>query len=307
MFSIFKKKIIVCTHNGSFHADEVFACATLFLWAEQNGKSLKIIRTRDQKLIDQANIVVDVGMQYEPENNRFDHHQIGGAGERVNRVPFASFGLVWQKYGHLISGSKEIAELVENKIVMPIDARDNGKNISVPNDLGVIEYGVSDAISNFNPTWLENQDSIGEQFNRALFFAKKVLKREIDSAKAETEGFRATEAEIKKQNYPEVLILEKYLDWEVAVSKNKNIKFVVYNHRNGRDWCIQVGRDNLDDYDSKRSSLPRNWWGLKDSELEKACGVAGSVFCTNKGWFATTRSKEAALEMVKKALQRGQN
>ena len=32
-------------------------------------------RSRDPKELDTCNVVVDVGGVYEPENNRFDHHQ----------------------------------------------------------------------------------------------------------------------------------------------------------------------------------------------------------------------------------------
>ena len=38
---------------------------------------LEIIRSRDPAVIDSADIVVDVGGTYEPEKNRFDHHQRG--------------------------------------------------------------------------------------------------------------------------------------------------------------------------------------------------------------------------------------
>jgi uncharacterized UPF0160 family protein len=110
--------------------------------------------------------------------------------------------------------------------------------------------------------------------------------------------------EIQRQNSPEVLILENYLDWERAVSKHKDVKFVVYKHRNGKHWCIQVGRDDLEDYDSKRAVFPTDWWSLRDTQLESVTGVIGAVFCSNKGWFATTKTKEGAIEMVKRALQR---
>ncbi|MEK7669330.1 MAG: MYG1 family protein [Patescibacteria group bacterium] len=46
-----KRKIVVVTHSGSFHADDVFACATISLWAEKNNLRLKIIRDRDEKII----------------------------------------------------------------------------------------------------------------------------------------------------------------------------------------------------------------------------------------------------------------
>ena len=38
-------------------------------------QGLPILRTRDAAEIDKATIVVDVGGTYEPEKQRFDHHQ----------------------------------------------------------------------------------------------------------------------------------------------------------------------------------------------------------------------------------------
>ena len=36
--NIFKNKITVAVHSGDFHADDVFACATLSFWAGKEGK-----------------------------------------------------------------------------------------------------------------------------------------------------------------------------------------------------------------------------------------------------------------------------
>lgn len=44
---IFKKKKILITHNGAFHADDLFAAATLSILNDGN---VKIIRTRDPKV-----------------------------------------------------------------------------------------------------------------------------------------------------------------------------------------------------------------------------------------------------------------
>lgn len=61
------------THNGVFHADEVLACAMLSKFT-QEFKDAKIVRTRDQSILDKMDLVVDVGGVYEPEKKRYDHH-----------------------------------------------------------------------------------------------------------------------------------------------------------------------------------------------------------------------------------------
>jgi uncharacterized UPF0160 family protein len=80
----------IVTHNGNFHADDVFSIAAF----KCIFSSFKLIRTRDFDIIAKADIVIDVGGEYDPEAGRFDHHQRGGAGERENGIPYSSFGLI---------------------------------------------------------------------------------------------------------------------------------------------------------------------------------------------------------------------
>ena len=57
----FKKKKILVTHGGSFHSDDVFACATLSILLERQKEPFKIIRTRDVEIIKKGNYVFDIG------------------------------------------------------------------------------------------------------------------------------------------------------------------------------------------------------------------------------------------------------
>ena len=63
-FKMDTQKTIV-THNGTFHCDESLAC---FMLRQTNSfRSSQIIRTRDPAVIDQGDIVVDVGAVYDAE------------------------------------------------------------------------------------------------------------------------------------------------------------------------------------------------------------------------------------------------
>jgi len=113
----------IVTHDGNFHADDVFSIAAL----KHIFPSFKLIRTRDLELIAKADIVVDVGGEYDPDTDRFDHHQRGGAGERENGIPYSSFGLIWQKYGlEICEGNQDVANAVDSGLVSTIDAIDCG-------------------------------------------------------------------------------------------------------------------------------------------------------------------------------------
>jgi uncharacterized UPF0160 family protein len=254
--------------------------------------------------------VLDVGMVYDPETKRFDHHQREGAGERETSIPYASFGLIWKHYGEDVCSkysvsqkveAQEVCKLVDQKLVSPVDAHDNGFVISTPNNFGVSEYNVSKAISAFNSTWLEQgQISSDERFKKALEFAKEILKREIVWAEAEILGNKETLEVIKAQNYPEILILETRVDWEREVTKHKNIKFVISKGK--EHWSVQVARDDIENFDSNRIEFPKSWHGLRDEAFEKESGVPGAIFCARGGWYAKVNTKEAALSLTQKAL-----
>ena len=93
--------MIASTHDGRFHADEIFALAVLNLFYPD----LEIVRSRDENVYKNADIIVDVGHVYDPDNLIFDHHQRSFTLKRGSGIPYASFGLVWKQYGELLCGS----------------------------------------------------------------------------------------------------------------------------------------------------------------------------------------------------------
>lgn len=69
----FKK---VVTHAGTFHADEILACATIRYFTG-SAQKLDVIRTFEvsEYLADPEVCVLDIGRQYDPPTGNFDHHQ----------------------------------------------------------------------------------------------------------------------------------------------------------------------------------------------------------------------------------------
>lgn len=62
------------THDGRFHCDEALACAMLKNYT-QKFRNATIVRSRDPKILEECDVVVDVGGKYEPPR-LLDHHQI---------------------------------------------------------------------------------------------------------------------------------------------------------------------------------------------------------------------------------------
>lgn len=138
-----KQKITIVAHSGQFHADDIFAVATLTLMLEEK-HDVKVVRSRDPEIIKVADYVVDVGGIYDEEKKRFDHHQEGRAGSRENGIFYSSFGLVWKAYGESIAGSSEIMTALDKKLVSSIDARDNGLASPKPLIEDVYMYDICD-------------------------------------------------------------------------------------------------------------------------------------------------------------------
>src|SRR5687767_7701889 len=84
----------VVTHDGPFHADDVFAYAVL----RAALGDIQLVRSREPAVIDSADLVFDVGSEYDPSARRYDHH-MRERPLRSSGTPYSSVGLIWRDYG----------------------------------------------------------------------------------------------------------------------------------------------------------------------------------------------------------------
>lgn len=285
--------ITIATHNGNFHADDVFSIAAL----KNIFPSFKLIRTRNLEVISKADIVIDVGGEYEPDNGRFDHHQRGGAGERENGIPYSSFGLIWQKYGvEICDGNQEVANAVDTGLVSTIDAIDCGHVEGVNKGISL-----SQTISMFNPTWQE-ETHFDSCFDEAVDFASRVLSRFIASASGGISAKDIVATAINNAEDPRVIVLEKYTPWKTTVhTLSKKALYVIYPSESGQ-WRIQTVPVELGSFED-RKPLPKQWAGLSDQALKNVTGIDDAMFCHNGLFIAGAESFESTMKMATIALQ----
>ncbi|MBP6904761.1 MAG: MYG1 family protein [Candidatus Pacebacteria bacterium] len=288
----------IVTHDGTFHTDDVFACATLSLAFQ--GREIEIIRSREQTRIDTADIVVDVGEIYDPAKNRFDHHQKGGAANRENGIPYASFGLVWKTYGAQVCGSEEIAQLIDERLVQCIDGPDNGVGeIYMGN--GFYPYGVMDIISAERPTWQESTD-IDESFMTAVNMATHILRRVIAHTTAYTQA-----KVLLQQAYdasPDKRIIEigqEYPGWLEFAADHSDILYVIYK-RQSDGWSVKAARVDPKTFEL-RKSFPTTWGDMRAEAFQKLTGVPDAVFCHKGLFIAVAASREGAWALAKSAVE----
>lgn len=296
-------KIRVVTHSGKYHADDVFAVATLDILLDP--EEIIIIRTRDQKLIDEADYVVDVGGVYDREKKRFDHHQREGAGERENGIPYASFGLVWKEYGEKVAGSRAAQEYIDQKLVQAIDGPDNGVEIWNQTIEGVSPYTIESALYAFRSTWKEHEMTNDDVFVGMVALAKKILKREIEIAETYIEATAVARNVIEDQD-SEIVIFSKDHQFgrEVigdVLSQYEKPMYAVLYRPDPAAW--QVLAVNVNGTLEMRKPLKEEWMGKSGEELQKVSGIPDAIFCHRVGFMAMVESKEGAMELAKKALE----
>lgn len=288
----------IVTHNGKFHADEVFAVATLLLIHEDN--DVEVVRTRDAEIIDTGDIVVDVGGKYDPVRGRFDHHQKEGAGVRENGIPYSSFGIVWKEYGEKLCGSKSVSDAIDKFLVEPMDALDNGVNIRKFILEDVYDYTIGDVIDAFNPSWKEIVDR-DVSFMEAVELAKKILIREIIRTRDKEEGKNMVEMIYVNTSDKRIIVLENYLPWADVLRNHTEPLFVVYPNWDKKNWHAQTVRTDPHFFES-RKDFPKAWGGKTDLKLVEITGVSDATFCHKGLFLCGAKTKEGAIALAKKAL-----
>lgn len=287
----------VGTHSGSFHADEVFAIATLRI---ARGP-LEVVRSRDPKVLASCAIRVDVGRRYDPASGDFDHHQ-GDVGERLNGVRYASFGLVWKEHGVELAGSPEIAHQVDASIVTPIDAGDNGQEVYEPLIEGVSPFMVSGMIAAMNPPWDAEDGAAAERraFDEAVDIAEGIIRRELAGAQARARAADRVREALAASSDPRILELGQGMPWKrIVIDEAPDVLLVIAPRT--RDWGLHAVPAAAQGF-ANRLSLPAAWAGLEGAELQAVTGVEDAVFCHTARFIAVAGSRDGVLALARQAL-----
>jgi len=288
-----KDKIVkIATHNGRFHSDEVFAIAIL----KKFYSNIEIIRTRDKKLLSQADIRVDVGGRYDSKTGDFDHHQKDFDKTQKSGIPYSSSGLIWKHFGRKLVNSNEAYEKIRKELMEFLDAQDTGVNYS--NDRVQI-YSIGDVVDSFNPTW-KDKEKENQQFVKALDYILTILENELKRANDYTEGVEITRKAIKENIIKEFIILEKEGLPTDPIIDETNLLYIVSPVSDGNWGSLAViKKKGLFD---NRKNFPKKWGGLTNDELERISGVKGAIFCHKNLFCCVTKTKESAIELTKKAI-----
>ncbi len=285
----------IVTHNGRFHTDDLLAVSTLLM----KFPDADVVRSRDEMVIESADVVVDVGHINDPAKLRFDHHQPGGAGEHHNGIPYASFGLVWKKFGEELCGSSEAMKIVEENIVMPVDAIDNGVPIATPIYSGVNSYSVGDYFETFN-YGLESLEEYDQAFSKALMLARDFLAKEIRAAKDTVFDWEEVKRVYQEAEDKRLITLPRNMHWKKVLIPTDAL-FVIFSRSDG-DWGIRAIPKDSDNPFNYKKLFPQSWAGIGQETLQGITGVPDAVFCLRDRWLAAAKSKEGVMKLAEIAL-----
>ncbi|MEI6528177.1 MAG: MYG1 family protein [bacterium] len=298
MFWQRNKKKTVAVHDGHFHTDDVFAVAILSLALKGN---IKVTRTRDIEVIRKSDYALDVGREYDPSRNRFDHHQ-PGVPVRSNGVPYAACGLVWKHFGDKIAGSSDAAKIIDEKIIQVVDAQDSAINTHNRIIDGLEPYLFIDYIFGLNPTWKEKNVTPYERFLVAVEKVKAMLVHEIKRAKDYLEGVEIVNKIYRETTDKRIIVLDDQYSWKKVLAEYPEPLFVVRPVFDSGVWyasAVQIKDQKF----VNRANFPAAWGGKDGEEIKKITGVPDAVFCHAGLFMCSAKTKEGAIALAKLALE----
>lgn len=318
---------LIVTHDGIFHADDVLACFMLKLLPEL--KDAVIIRTRDENIINDGDIVVDVGAVYDHSKHRYDHHQrtfnetmdsLSG-GKYSFTIKLSSAGLVYFHFGQrIISAVLETTDealiriafvKVYERFIREVDAIDNGISMCDKPRFD-IHTSVSARIKHFLPQWNEpsTPDILMSKFKEAMQMMGGEFLREVSFYGNVWWPLRQNVLTAVDKRFdvdPSGMIIDLGSDgsypWkehlfmiEEDMGLTGHFKFVLFQDTNGK-YRVQSVPIESHSFEL-RVGLHPDWRGLRDSVLDLKVGIEGCIFVHASGFIGGHKTREGALRMA---------
>ena len=323
--------VLIGTHDGAFHADDVLAVTMLLKVTQTHdmtpGELIPgLVRSRDPVLLSKCDYVVDVGGEYDHTTKRYDHHQrsFNKTWSDDTSIPLSSAGLVFLHYGKvLINGyvadmkheplDEEELDFAFNYIyssfIKEIDAIDNGVKMCEETPPYTIMSGFSSRIQRCLPSWKEvwSPETLSIAFSRACTIAEAELSYHLKTAALDVVPARAVvKSACQNRLFDNQVIAfdactPPWEEWIYEFEGDVPILYVIYPSGPGGAWRVKCVAKQFGVF-GDRKPLPNEWCGKSDLDLVSACGVEGAQFVHKNGFIGSASSRKAIEEMVERAL-----
>lgn len=184
-------KIIVLTHDESFHADD--AAGSKMIEIVFGKENIMLQRSRKLEDIKKANITIDVGKEYNPDQNKFDHHMFDELYyyDNDNKWVMSSVGMVYKKFGDIFLQKMigfsvceehlyQIKDAFYQEIVKELDLIDNGIK-TTDNPRYIVKTNLTSIVGMFNGLDVYDDNLQLQQFEKAMKYIENVFRIKINS------------------------------------------------------------------------------------------------------------------------------
>ncbi|SCU78228.1 LADA_0A04544g1_1 [Lachancea dasiensis] len=320
----------ICTHSGSFHADEALAVYMLKILPEY--KDAKVVRSREPSRWEESDIVVDVSGKYDAEKGLFDHHQreFFETFSDSFKTKLSSAGLVYKHFGQKIIKTMQpqlaetqvdfLYEKVYRDFIESLDANDNGISNFDSEELGVKprfhdkNITIPGIVSGMNPNW--NDDCTDANFDKCFFKASdfiggvfvNLVKGYGESwMPAKTLVQEAVEKRFEVDASGKIIVLKQFCPWkehlytiERELGLENEIQFVLFEDSSGK-WRVSTVPVSATSF-KFRQGLPEPLRGLRDDELSTKSGLPGCIFIHAAGFIGGAQSRDTVLKLAQLSL-----
>lgn len=228
------RKPRLITHAGCYHADDVLSTAFLEIllnreatYEEKPDADGKIQIVRVNKIEDVGEVHPMTDIVYDIGFGEFDHHQTDKR-VRPNGIPYAAFGLLWQRYAcaNGIGLNRVIMEMVDADFVQYVDQTDNGGQQKFPNPLSAL---------------VSANASMGVDFLDTVHQIKPMLESLINSYKKLSDEREEIEAKLYSSSggIESKVFVNTSKHYDARAFKGTNVKFVVGPSNRGPGFVLR--------------------------------------------------------------------
>lgn len=328
--------VVIGTHDGIFHCDEVLACFMLQTLPRYANST--IVRSRDNDILNKCDIVVDVGSVFEPEKLRFDHHQKTFVETLSSLKPefgsrwtvrLSSAGLIYTYFGEEVIQQvlknaqhdnvsadclRNVFLKVYEYFIQEIDGIDNGVPQHPDEPLYRITTNLSSRVGNYNSVWNSKEDyNVTAQFERAKkLVGEEFVDKVLYYATVWWPARAVVEDAIRKRfdvhSSGEIIELRQMCPWKqhlYDLEKEHGIEGVLKycvaasSSTDYRVICVPTTANSF----LCRKFLPKEWRGVRDATLKNVSGIDDANFCHATGFIGGAKTRNGALAMAVKGVE----
>lgn len=208
---------------------------------------------------------------------------------------------------------------IYTSFIQELDAIDNG----VPQFDGEPHYRINSHLSNrvkiFNPSWDEEKTpmQIDELFREAMAYVGKEFTEKIyffgtSWLPARNIVERAVKNRFNTSLTGKIIELERFCPWQEHLREIEKelgdftIKYVLFTGTSPNDFRVQAIPVQEGSFICRKFLL-KEWFGLRDEELEKVSSIPGAKFVHATGFIGGAKTRDATLKMAEDSLFDGRD